>query len=183
MKNNAVAITLLMLLSFPGVLFASDRDVSEMTPRERIFVGGYLGLQLGSVHSTVGIHLHAGYLLTNSLSVGVGGNYQYNNFKWMNESFSSHIYGFNALTRFRLVAGLFLHAEYEHLNLQSYHDHSHPEDRPRVNENNYLLGAGYAIPLSERVRLNILMLYNLNNDSQVYFDNPFFRLGIDVFIF
>lgn len=172
-----------MLLVFSNVSVASDRDVREMSPRERVFVGGYIGLQIGNIHSTAGLHLHGGYLLTNRLTVGAGGNYQYSNFRWFDESYSSHVYGANVFTRFRLVSGFFLHAEYERLNLQSYLPDRPPEDRPRVTEDNYLLGAGYAIPLSERVRLNLLMLYNLNDDSQVYFDNPFFRVGVDVFIF
>ncbi len=183
MKHVFVAIIFSVSLAFFNVSVASDRDVREMTPRERIFVGGYLGLQIGNIHSTAGIHLYGGYLLTNRLTVGAGGNYQYNNFRWRDESYSSHVYGFNVFSRFRVVSGLFMHAEYERLNLQSYQPDTPPEDRPRVTEDNYLLGVGYALPLSERVRLNILMLYNLNDNSQVYFDNPFFRVGVDVFIF
>ncbi len=183
MKHIFVAIILSMSLAFFNVSVASEPNVREMSPRERIFVGGYLGLQIGNIHSTVGLHLHGGYLLTNRLSAGVGGNYQYNNFRWLNDSYSSHIYGANAFMRFRVVSGFFLHAEYERLNLQSYLPDKPPEDRPRVTEDNYLLGVGYAIPLSGRVRLNLLMLYDLEDNSQVYFDNPFFRVGVDVFIF
>lgn len=183
MKNSIIILVVLVcMVIHTNRVVASDRNVRNMTPRERIFVGGFLGLQIGTL-TTVSVHLHGGYLVTNRLTLGLGGNYQYTNNRWFGESFSSHIYGAGAFARFDIISGFFAHAEYERLSLQSYIPDTPPGERPRIREDNYFIGAGYGLPLSERVRLNILMLYNLNQNSQVYFDNPFFRLGVDVYLF
>ena len=177
------AIALFALLT-PLSALATDRDVGELTPRERIFLGGSLGFQFGTFNTTLGIHLHGGYLVTNRLMLGVGGNYQYMSFSAVDSRYTSHIYGAGAFARYAIVAGFFAHAEFERLNLQSSPPEGEdPGNRPRITENNYLVGAGYTLGASSRVRLNLMLLYNLNDSSQVYYENPFFRVGVDVFIF
>ncbi len=165
--------------------YGEERPVSDLSPRERTFVGGFLGLQVGSF-TAVSLNLHAGYRLTDRLSAGLAGSYHYANDSWFGQSFSSHMYGASVFARFRVHSGIFVHGEYERIRLESrlppYDPHFDPDDRPTVTEENYFIGAGYAIPMSERVRLNILALYNLNRDSQAYLDNPFFRVGVDIFL-
>ncbi len=177
----AAVITLLT----PQGLHAGERDVRDMTHRERVFVGGFLGIQLGSF-TAVSVNLHGGYRITNRLSAGLGGNYQYTNDTWFGESYSSHVYGANVFSRFRIYSHFFVHAEYERLRLQSrlppLNPDFDPDDRTTITEENYFLGAGYGLPVSERIRLNLLLIYNFNQDSQVYFDNPFFRVGLDVYL-
>ncbi len=174
-----------MMLWNPSYLYAEERDVHEMSHRERVFIGGFLGVQLGTF-TAVSVNLHGGYLITNRLSAGIGGNYQYTNDTWFGESFSSHVYGASVFSRFRVYSHFFVHAEFERLRLQSRLPHTDPDfdpdDRATISEDNYLLGAGYGLPMSDRVRLNLLLLYNFNQDSQVYFDNPFFRVGLDVYL-
>lgn len=160
---------------------AADRNVSDMSTRERIFVGGFVGLQLGTF-TAINLHLHAGYLITNRLSAGIGGNYQYANDRFMGQSYSSHVVGGSVFARFRVYDHLFLHAEGERLRLQSRLSLIDPDDRPTITENNLLVGPGYGLPLSDRVRINLLLLYNLNENSQVYFNNPFFKVGVDIYL-
>ncbi len=166
--------------------YGEEADVRDLSPRERTFVGGFLGLQAGTAYTTISVNLHAGYRLTNRLSAGVAGNYQFMHDRWFGESFSSHTYGGSAFSRFRVYSRFFVHAEYERLRLQSrpspFDDDFDPDDRPTVTEDNYFMGAGYSLPMSDRVRLNLLLLYNFNENSQAYRDNPFFRVGVDVFL-
>ncbi len=182
MKRN-----ILLLLLMAGSLFtpsqakAADRDVSEMTNKERIFVGGFVGVQLGTF-TAINLHLHVGYLITNRFSAGIGGNYQYANDRFLGQSHSSHVVGGSVFARFRVVDHFFLHSEVERLRLQSRAGLIAPEDRPTITENNVLVGVGYGLPLSDRVRVNLLLLYNLNEKSQVYFDNPFFKVGVDIYL-
>ncbi len=159
----------------------SEPDVRELSVRERIFVGGFVGLQLGN-YTSVGINAHAGYRITNRLSAGFGGVYQFANDRWLGESFTSHMYGGGLFARFRVFDQLFIHAEHEWLSLISRIDLSGPDNRQRISEENLLLGLGYGLRMSERVRLNLLLLYNFNEETQVYFNNPFFRVGIDVYL-
>ncbi len=184
MRSLIVLVAIVLFAcSMPRSAMASDRNVSEMSPRERIFIGGSLGFQFGSFSTTLGIHLHGGYLVTNRLMLGMGGNYQYMSFSATGSRYTSHIYGAGAFARYAIVSGFFAHAEFERLNLQSSPADDNSGNRPRITENNYLVGAGYTFGASSRVRLNLMLLYNLNDSSQVYYENPFFRVGVDVFIF
>ncbi len=168
-----------------GVAHGDEPSVSDLSPRERTFVGGFLGLQLGSFTS-ISLNLHAGYRITNRFSAGLAGSYHFANDSWFGQSYSSHMYGGSVFARFRLYSTLFIHGEYERMRLESrlppYDPQFDPDDRSTVTEDNYFLGAGYGIPLSERLRLNILALYNFNTESQAYLDNPFFRVGVDIFL-
>ena len=158
-----------------------DADISEISVRERFFAGGFIGLQFGN-STMIGINTHVGFRLTNRLSAGVGGTYQYINDRWLGQSLSSHTYGGGVFARFRVIDRLFVHAEQEWLSLMSSIHVSGPDNRQRISEDNFLLGPGYGLPLSEKVRLNLLLLYNFNKDSQVYFNNPFFRVGVDIYL-
>jgi hypothetical protein len=193
-----------LLLVFPLCMQAQilegetqEKDVKEMSTPERIFVGGFLGLQFGSF-TAINVNLHGGYRITNRLSAGLGGMYQYSNDRWFNQSVVSHVYGGSVFARFRVVYQAFIHAEHEWLSVQSRgylgeglpgtgfqflpgeNGTFDPDNRTRSTEKNILLGPGYSFRVGPRVTLNILALYNFNTSSAVYFDNPFFRAGIDV---
>ncbi len=175
------------MLTLPVVAFSQfgsieageEPDVKEMSVKERIFVGGFIGLQFGT-YTSVSVNTLVGYRITNRLSAGVGGMYLYANDRYWAESLSSHTYGGSLFARFRVIDKAFIHAENEWLSVVSRADQSIGVGRRRISETNFLLGPGYGIALSRRARLNILLLYNFNENSQVYFDNPFFRVGLDI---
>ncbi len=177
-----VLILTVFLLMFTENSFAQNRSVRDMSPSERIFVGGFFGLQLGTF-TAISVHLHGGYMITDRLSAGLGGNYQYTRDAFFGESLSSHVYGSNVFARFDVVSNFFLHGEYERIQVRTYRSLQNPGERSTLTEDNYFLGIGYGLRASDRVRLNLLMLYNFNDDSRVYYDNPFFRVGVDVFLF
>ncbi len=183
MKNSIAFIAIVALfLHLASPAFADDPPVRELPARERVFVGGFVGLSFGTF-TLVSIHGHGGFRLTNRLSAGIGANYQYANDSFMGgESYSTHTYGFGAFARFSLVSDLFLHGELERLNVESRVPFVLDPRPPRTTENNPLLGLGYGLRISEKARLNVLLLYNFNNQSQVYFDNPFIRVGLDIYL-
>ena len=178
-KTITVATLLLFTALSTAMAGADEKSVKEMSTRERIFVGGFIGLQFGTF-TAVNVSAQAGYRITNRFSAGLGSSYQYESSNWFGTSFSSHVYGGSVFARYRVVARAFIHAENEWLSFQSRLPGMEPGERPRITETNTLLGLGYGLPLSDRVRLNVLLLYNLNSNSQVYYDNPFFRVGVDV---
>jgi hypothetical protein len=155
-----------------------EPDVRDMSTRERIFVGGFIGMQFGTITS-VNVSPIVGYRITNRLSAGIGGTYQYHNDRSFGQSFTTSIYGGGLFARFRVVDQVFLHAEYERLSLESFRFGGEVE-RARFWEDNYFLGVGYRLRLGERVFFNIIVLYNFNQDSQAYFQNPILRFGVDV---
>lgn len=178
-KIIAAAAFICFVFVTPGFASEDEHSVKDKSVRERIFVGGFVGLQFGTF-TAVNISAQAGYRITSRLSAGVGSSYQYENSNWMGTSFSSHVYGGSVFARYRVFREAFIHAENEWLSFQSRLPGMEPGERPRITETNTLLGLGYGFPLSERVRLNVLLLYNLNENSQVYYDNPFFRVGVNV---
>lgn len=164
-----------------GSVSAEERDVRLMSPAERVFVGGYLGAHF-DFFTTISLHAHTGYLITNRLSAGLSTNYQYSGI-WGERLFSTHVYGGGGFARFMVFSGIFVHAEYEHLQLRTRQEAGSPIKFAKNSEDNYFIGLGYAAPVSRRVNLNLVFLYNINQNSAVYFNNPFFRIGVDVFPF
>jgi len=160
---------------------AEGRDVSDLSPRERIFFGGFLGLQLGT-QTAINISPQAGFLISNRLSAGFGATYQLYHDRFFGQSFTTHVYGYSVFGRFHILPRIFAHAEFEQLNLQYRDNRVLDQPGDRFWETNIFLGAGYRQPLSERVNLNIMLLYNFNEQSQAYYQNPIFRFGVDVAI-
>ncbi|MFW5757670.1 MAG: hypothetical protein ACOCUQ_02485 [Bacteroidota bacterium] len=173
---------------FDFVLLDDERDVKEMSTRERIIFGGYLGLQIGNLITSVNISPTIGYLITNRLTAGLGGTYQYYRDRgWgssVDFSTSTHIYGGSVYTRYLVFRQIFAHLEFEALNLDSQMGFSpatgaNPNDE-RYWEYNYFAGGGYRAPLGPKVFLNLMVLYNFNTSSVVYYQNPVFRFGVEV---
>jgi len=187
MKTKIVFSFILLLLLVPGILKSQDteEDVKDLPIRERIYVGGNIGLQIGNISTSIIISPMVGFRVTNRLTSGLGLTYQYyRNRGWGNLSgFTSvtHVYGGNFYSRYSIIPQIFVHGEYEVLNLDSQMNWQvTPGERGRFWEHNYFLGGGYRSQLGPRAYLNLMVLYNFNNNSVVYFQNPIFRFGIDV---
>jgi hypothetical protein len=171
----------IILLYIPQLKAQAEEEpsVREMKVRERIFVGGFIGLQFGT-STVINISPVIGYRITNRFSAGLGGTYQYYNDKFFGQSNTMHIIGYSFFSRFRVIPRAFLHAEYERLRLNSRFDDPNFETGNYFWEENFFLGGGYRQPLSDRMTLNLMLLYNFNSKSKVYYQNPIFRFGIDV---
>ncbi|MFW5707491.1 MAG: hypothetical protein ACOCX0_02710 [Bacteroidota bacterium] len=188
LKRIFLLFLLTALLCTPFHLVAADDeepDVKDIPFRERIIVGGNLGLQISNINIMVVISPLVGYRITNRLTSGGGLTYQYyRDSGWAGlTGFTTvtHIYGGSVFSRYQITRDFFAHAEYEALNLDSQLNWEvNPETRSRFWEHNYFLGGGYRAALSDRTHLNLMVLYNFNRDSRVYFQNPVFRVGIDV---
>ncbi len=180
-KSYLLCLIVVLVMVNHGSISAEERDVRLMSPAERIFVGGYLGAHF-DFFTTISLHAHTGYLITNRLSAGLSTNYQYSGI-WGERLFSTHVYGGGGFARFMVFSGIFMQAEYEHLQLRTRQEADSPTKFAKNSEDNYFIGLGYAAPVSRRVNLNLVLLYNINQNSAVYFNNPFFRIGVDVFPF
>lgn len=179
-------ILLFVLIPYQTLAGDDETDVSDLPVRERIYVGGYVGLQFGTITAII-VSPTVAYRFTNRLTSGLGATYQY----YRDSGFSgltngqqttiiTSIYGGNLFARYTITPQIFVQTEFEALNLDSKIGSPLDTREGRYWEFNYFAGGGYRAALSPRTFLNIIVLWNFNSDSQIHNQNPVIRLGVDV---
>lgn len=184
-SNNfyRILLTLLVILSvgFSSIaaspLFDDEEDVRDLPIKERFFIGLSAGASFSSLETSVVVSPLLGYRFTNRLAAGIGGTYQYYYDKSFGGLFSTHIYGYSVFARFLIIPQIFVYGEFESLNMTSRG--TQIGEPQRIWENNYLLGPGYRIKIGRKAYFNIMVLYNFNQSSSIYFQNPIFRFNIE----
>ncbi len=170
-----------LLLNFKVVKAQhNDTDTqSNLSFKERFFYGGSFGLQFGR-SSLVDISPIVGFKLTPRLGIGVGASYKYYRIKdyfAINEHLKINVAGGSLFARYFLFDDIFVHVEYEKLiykssignsgyNVQSY--------------TSYLAGGGYRQWFSEKISMNMLLLWNLNDTPDSPYTNPIIRMGFSI---
>ncbi|MDD4604463.1 MAG: hypothetical protein PHF97_11745 [Bacteroidales bacterium] len=173
----------------------------------RIRVGGNLGFQFGSV-TGITVSPEVTIRTVDQLYVGLRFIYQYYNYKnyfWDNDSkeylsYESNVYGGGIYLRYYLaslfnniiVGNLFAHVEYEYQTYTRPYTNSiggHIYDpygntfspgNSLVEVNSFFVGGGYRQPVGNRVAMEFLLLFNLNDTYNSPYSNPIFRLGVGV---
>jgi hypothetical protein len=172
----------LFLFIFLGLLVSTTKLAAQPpatgnTFWDNVYFGGNFGLQFGN-QTLIDINPLMGYRLTDKLSVGASITYIYYKVTdpyHLSPSYSTDIYGGSIFTRYFLFENLFAHVEGELLNLEV----------PNLFLNRYVrtdvfgfyVGGGYRQAMGERSSLNILLLYNLNEDRNSPYQNPIIRVG------
>ncbi len=179
---------MLTLYHVPGM--SQQKDEGKPPFKERIYFGGNIGLQFGTITLIEAAPL-VGYRITPRLSSGVGISYLYYKDKFTN--FDTHIYGGGVFTRYNLVQNLnkiiplglnnsvIAHLEYEGLSLESrYFDNLRiSQNQQRFITHNVWVGGGLGFPLGERSSFNLFVLWNINENLNSYPDSPVVRMGIN----
>jgi len=165
-------LVLVVGLSTTSVLSQTMGDNPSF--RDRLFTGGSFGMSFGNV-TFVNVSPILGYMISPRLSAGVGVLYQYVNDKRFTPNYERNDWGTNVFTRFMLVPPIFLHAEYEYLNYDSFDD--------RLGFNSFMAGGGISQPLGRNAAFIAMALYNFSyvNDNttiQPYADPWIIRIGI-----
>lgn len=172
----------------------ADKNQKKPEPSNFVF-GGNFSLGFGSA-TFVDISPIFGYYLKPPLLIGVGATYQYLSENYLLTTttqpvkVSSNIFGFRSFVNYTFLEnigkslmsrqnfGLFVHAEYEALNLD--HDFSNTttsETNNRFWINGILLGGGIKQSFGERSSFNISVLYNILATKKTPYDNPVIRIG------
>ncbi|AEL26360.1 hypothetical protein [Cyclobacterium marinum] len=145
---------------------------------DRLYFGGNFSLQLGRI-TYIDISPLAGAMITEKYSAGVGATYQYYNNKNYIDGMS-HVYGGRIFNRYNIFRQIFLHAEYESLNLEvPYLDSNNEVTYYREWVPALFGGAGYFVPFGVRGGMNIMALYNFSYDNKrSNYNEPYvFRVG------
>ncbi len=174
----------------------------------RVSLGGNLGFQFGTV-TGFNVSPEARVRAVDQLYVGVGFIYQYFRFKDSFYdtanldyiSYTSNTYGGKIYLRYYLrslfegwAGNFFAHVEYEYLHYVvpfvydpngQYVDIYNPvyrysKGRDVMDIHSAFVGGGYSQPISNRVFIDLLIMFNLNDSPSSPYTNPVFRLGVGV---
>ncbi|MDP4268007.1 MAG: hypothetical protein Q8880_11300 [Bacteroidota bacterium] len=147
----------------------------------KIFTGGDFGLSLGSV-TMINISPLVGYRLDKKTSVGLGAIYLYYSENDPVYNYHANIYGFRIFGRYLIFNNIFAHAEIEEVNFPDLNTVSIKENRIWID--NIYMGGGYRQRIGANSFLNLLVLWNLNDNrykSYSYdFSNPIIRVTFDI---
>jgi hypothetical protein len=127
--------------------------------RKKFFTGGTGGLSFGD-YTFVQISPILGYRLTERLAVGTGLSYIYVNYPYMEGS----ILGGKVFSQVMVYKTFFAHGEYELIDFTN-------------NFGVVLVGAGYRQMFSERGGIDLMVLFDVNQNYRSYYDNPVIRTG------
>ncbi len=191
---------LFQIILFSSSIFAQPKEGFKLK-KENTYLGGNLGLSLGTNSTYIDVSPHVGYYLSDQISIGIGATYKYSRGTLFNYNFGTGVimgkdrftgqyYGGQIFTRFHLpqdlpglLSGLFAHAEYEPLRY-SYTIEEFDGNNNSINKsdgtifvNNVFIGAGLMQNVGVKSSSYIMVLWNLNETYESPYANPLFRVG------
>ena len=175
-RNSILAI----LLLFSSLSVVSGQRTRQQAPplRERLFFGGSLGLQIGTV-TNIEVSPVIGLWVLPRVAVAVGPEYMY----YQDPYYSTSIFGGKAYTELVLLQdlnsiipvgihmGIFLHGEFESLSLESEVWNT-AYSSGRFMLNTALAGGGISQQLGPRSSLNFLVLWVISGSDYGFYSNP-----------
>lgn len=176
----------IILLLFTSASTISGQKTREEPPsfRERLFFGGNLGLQFGTI-TDIQVSPVVGFWVLPRLAVAVGPDYRF--FKYRSER--TNIYGgkgylqfvvfqdINSVIPIGIHTGIFLHLEDELLSLESSFWKNPPITSNRFYINTVLAGGGISQQIGRRSSLDIMVLWALNDSEYDVYSNPEIRVS------
>jgi hypothetical protein len=166
--------------------FPFDQKDNNGTPsfKERLFYGGNLGLQFGTI-TDIQVSPVVGYWLLPRVAFAIGPTYRY----YKDPSAETALWGAKAYVQLAVIqdlssivpmgshTGIFLHVEDELLSLNSYFwKWPEPFSSERFYLNTVLVGGGISQHLGRRSTLNFMVLWPLDNPYNLY-SNPEIRVS------
>lgn len=164
------------------VVVQPQQDEDEEKPEliDRLYFGGSFGLQFGS-YTNISLLPILGYRVTDRFNVGVGAVYHY----IKDGNLTLNNYGGRAFTQVEVVdigdGALVAHAETEILSreyLIIYSNSTFEKQRKMITLP--MAGLGYRQRISEKASIDLLVLYNFNDDLVNPYSNPVFRAGVNI---
>ena len=146
--------------------------------KDRIFIGGGLGLQFGTI-TNIEVSPLIGYRLTDNFSAGLGASYIYFKRKFDNyDDFETSIYGYRLFARRNIGQQFFAQVEYENLSLEFFDPFDGSTGRQWIP--GFFIGGGIFQPIGNRAGLNLSAMYNLmHDDVRSPYNSPLvLRIGI-----
>jgi len=183
-KLRILIIVFLVLMNPVSVIFSQNRREEPPPLRERIFFGGNLGLQFGTI-TNIQISPIVGLWVLPRVTVAGGPNFTY----YQDPYDKTMIYGGKFYTEFYLIrdlssvlplggrTGIFLHLEDELLSLESDYWAYPSSSVGRFTINTLLLGGGISQQIGSRAFMNFMVLWALNESTYTVYNNPEIRVS------
>jgi hypothetical protein len=185
-SSMLIRITLVSLLILVSIGHADGQRPREEPPplRDRIFVGGSFGLQLGT-YTSIEVNPVVGIWLTPRLAVAAGPGYEYMKYQNMSTSiFSARGYVQFAVLKdidkfipLGVHSSIVFHAEDELLNLNSDYWGNITRREDRFFVNSILVGGGLSQQIGRKGSFNILVLWVITDSGYDLYNNPEIRIG------
>lgn len=189
MKRSVKFYVLLLIIALficnTGIYAQNRKTEEKLSPKDRIFFGGNIGLQIGTI-TQIEIAPLVGYRITPRLAAGLGIKYEYYKENTYFANFETHIYGGRIFSNYLFIkdlnnviplgfnGGLFVQGEYEALNLETriFDVLNEYPGQDRFWLHSVLVGGGLRIPAGERASIN------LNESANTPYSNPIIRFGV-----
>lgn len=184
MKKCMIMIACLsMAVAAAGQVY--DTRVPEQRPpaRQRLFFGGSIGLQFGTV-TNIEVSPLAGIWLLPRVAIAAGPSFQY----YDDPYGSTTIYGGRAMLQLNLIQnlnnviplglnmGIFATGEYDALSLEKSFFTTTPGSSGRLYNGTFLAGGGISQPTGKRSSMNITFLWSVTTNIYGIYDNPEIRI-------
>lgn len=162
---RAITCLILVLLAVNSLQAQSrkgdsyDNSLKGTPLKERIVVGGGLGMSFGSQQDFLSIAPLIGYRVTERMMLGTGFTYRYTKYKYYSPAIKLIDYGVNPFARYTVFNGFFLQAEYEYLN---YEFPKTATETVRLGYNSFLAGGGFIQPIGDKAAFYFTALYNFS---------------------
>lgn len=154
---------------------AAKADSPKPPLRDRLFFGGNVGLNFGSL-TFIMISPTVGYRINEKLSAGIGPSYSYySDNRDRNFKFETQTYGGRFFTQYRVHESIMAYSEYELLNMQVPELFSN--NLVRRNISSLFVGGGYMQPIGRNSALSLMLLYNVLETDFTVYENPIIRTG------
>lgn len=176
-------ISAVILFSCPEIN-AQERTSGAPPLKERLFYGGSVGLQFGTI-TDIEVAPVIGLWVLPRLAFAAGPDYTYYK-RW---DYATAIYGGSFYTQFVLIkninsflpiganTGLFFHAEDELLSLKTSYWKDPPYSSERFFENTVLIGGGISQHMGRRTSFDIMILWPLKESEYSLYSMPEIRIN------
>jgi hypothetical protein len=178
-----VFCVLLFFVAHTLAIGQGEKNSLKGTPfKERIVTGGGFGLGFSSTSDFFSVSPMIGYQVTTRFMAGTGFTYRFTNYK-TSPPIKLNDYGINPFLRFIVYKNIFLQTEYEYLN---YEFPTSFTESVRQEFGSFLAGGGFVQPISSKVGIYFMALYNfsyktpIGNDYTPYNSPLVIRAGVNV---
>jgi hypothetical protein len=179
----SVLLSAVILFSCPGI---NGQERTSNTPplKERLFYGGNIGLQFGSI-TDIEFSPVIGLWVLPRLAFAAGPDYRY----YKERDYATALYGGSCYAQFVVIkdikpflpigsnTGIFLHVEDELLSLKTSFWKNPPYSSDRFYVNTVLAGAGISQHMGRRASFDIIVLWPLNESEYSIYSKPEIRVN------